>query len=229
MYYHEQNVTEDGWTYSVQHYLDKAIELMGSDTNLYKVAVAMNDFGSYAQRFFGYNTEHRADVLQSAAVAAVDANTLKDYEAKVTGAAAGITHSGSSLLLDSGTIIRHHFILSSGSSIDDYAFFVNGKEATPTFESTLSSGESKYYIDIPDVYALYLCNTYKTEVKDANGQVLKIEYSALSYAYRVLSVTAVDLDMSNVDYENLKKVVQAMYLYNQAAVAYFDEVNRTEG
>lgn len=233
LYYHEQNVTEAGWTYSVQHYLNKARELQAPDTNLYKVVTAMNDFGSYAQQFFGYNTEHRANILQSEAVAAVDANTLKQYEAKVSGAAAGITYSGSSLLLDSGTIIRHYFVLDGGSSIDDYAFKVNGKATTPTLQSG-----SKYYIDIPDVYALFLCNTYTTAVEGANEQVLKIEYSALSYAYKVMSMTAeqqtaFDNDDYNVTkgwtYANLKPLVQAMYLYNQTAVAYFNEVNGAEG
>lgn len=233
LYYHEQDVTDTGWAYSVQHYLNKARELMGSDTNLYKVATAMNDFGSYAQQFFGHNTDNRANILQSEAVAAVDANTLKDYEAKISGTLDGITYSGSSLLLNSGTVIRHYFVLDSGSSIEDYTFKVNGMEATPTQQS-----DSKYYIDIPDVYALILCNTYTTAVEDANGQVLKVEYSALSYAYKVLSMTeeqqaAFDSDENNAanqwTYANLKPLVQAMYLYNQAAVAYFNEVNSMEG
>lgn len=64
-----------------------------------------------------------------------------------------------------------------------------------------------YYIDIPNIAAHRL--HLNTEI-NVNGMV--ITYSPLSYAYKVLSSETTD--------ESLRNLVKAMYLYNQAAVAY---------
>ncbi len=66
---------------------------------------------------------------------------------------------------------------------------------------------SLYYIDIPNIAAHKLHMNTETDV---NGMI--IIYSPLSYAYKVLSSETTD--------ESLKNLVKAMYLYNQAAVAY---------
>jgi len=77
---------------------------------------------------------------------------------------------------------------------------------TEEVEGSTQKGEL-YYIDIPNIAAHRL---HKDVIMDV-GEI-QIIYSPLSYAYEVLSSEAVE--------DNLKNLMQAMYLYNEAAKEY---------
>ena len=70
-----------------------------------------------------------------------------------------------------------------------------------------------YMIEITNIAAKDLDRFYKVEVRDSEGVCLTVKYCALSYAYLVLS-----LDSQPAD---LVELMQALYLYNQAANTYF--------
>ena len=141
---------------------------------------------------------------------AVTVDTLSNYAYTVPQSGGGVQYVGSTLVLDANTDIHHYFKVSSGS-IDDYVFQVRGQTVTPT-----QSGDS-YYITISDIPAKNLDTAYTVTVKTAGGVTLFTiyNYSALSYAYKVLA----DNGGGNVNLVNLVKI---LYLYNLAANAYFE-------
>ena len=210
LYRQNEDVTETGWTYSVQTYLERALEV-SDDPYLKELVTARNDYGSYAQQFFRYDLENRAPILgDSGSVTKAD---LEKYRSKKLYAKdadgndrTGVTHRGSSLLLDSGTIIRHYFIIDEGS-VDDYTFTARGQTLTPT-----ATADGAYYVDITDVYAKYLDIDFTVTVSDSEGTVMTLHYSALSYAY----------DALDKNDQGLANVAKALYRYNQKAIAFFD-------
>ena len=211
LYRQNEDVTETGWSYSVQTYLDRALEV-SDDPYLKELVTAMNDYGSYAQQFFRYNLANRSPILgDSGSVTKAD---LEKYRSTVVYAKdadgndrTGVTHSGSSLLLQSDTIIRHYFTIDEGS-IDDYTFTARGQALTPT-----ATTDGAYYVEITDVYAKHLDNDFALTVSDSKGTVMTLHYSALSYAYAAMEQSDQDL----ID------VVKALYRYNQKASAFFDK------
>ena len=121
-----------------------------------------------------------------------------------------MTYAGSSLVLRSGTVIRHYFTIDEGS-VGDYTFKIGSKKVTPV------ETEKGWMIEIPDVYARYLGKMYTIKVSSSDGTILTLKYSALSYAYKAVQ--------DNTD-PALVRLVKAMYLYNRAADEYF---SREEG
>ena len=198
-----EDVTDTGWSYCIQTYIDRSIE-DDVEPMLLEVVRTMNDYGSLAQAYFHYNEANRAPVLGNPG--AVTESDLQPYEAKLTpGKATGVSYAGSRLVLKSGTVIRHYFSIDEGS-VDDYSFKLGSKTVTPV------ETEDGWMIEIPDIYARYLDNMYTVTVSSSEGRVLTLKYSALSYAYKVVQ---------NNEDPALVELVKAMYLYNRAAKAYF--------
>ena len=200
------DVTETGWRYSIQTYIDRSREDK-VEPLLLAVVDAMSDYGSLAQAYFHHNEEKRAAVVGD--VDAVTEAELAPYEAKLTqGNATGVSYTGGSLVLRSGTVIRHYFSIDEGS-VGDYTFKLGSKTVTPVEK------ENGWMIEIPDVYARNLGNMYTVTVSSSEGVILTLKYSALSYAYKVVQ---------DNDDPALVKLVKSLYLYNRAACAYFDSV-----
>lgn len=104
----------------------------------------------------------------------------------------GITYYGSSLLLESNTTVRHYFKV---------------KEDMKD-EHTFTGQKNGYcYTDITGISAANLGTPQTTTIGEWS-----ISYSPMSYAYDVLN--------SDTASDNLKNLVKALYLYNQAAEAY---------
>lgn len=124
----------------------------------------------------------------------VTTDILSGYAGKTSGKLSdGVKYYGSSLLLESDTKLRHYFKVADGTDVSGYNF--SGNKG------------NYYYIDIADIPSHMLDQTKNVAVGDYT-----ISYSPLSYAYAVIN-------SENSD-ESLRNVVKALYLYNQAAVAY---------
>ena len=206
LFWRDEDVTETGWRYSIQTYIDRSRE-DEVEPLLMNVVNAMSDYGSLAQAYFHHNEDNRAAVVGN--VDAVTEAELAPYAAKLTpGKATGVSYTGSSLVLRSGTVIRHYFTIDEGS-VGDYTFKLGSKKLTPV------ETENGWMIEIPNVYARNLGNMYTVTVSSSEGVILTLKYSALSYAYKVVQ---------DNDDPALVKLVKSLYLYNRAACAYFDSV-----
>jgi hypothetical protein len=192
-----------GYEYSVQDYIQKTLET-SSDEKLKALVQAMSDYGSLAQAQFNYNVSSRADVKGD--LDSVTAESVAGYESVLTtGTATGVTFKGGTLVLESTTAIKLYFTLDEGE-IGDYTFKVGSTTKKPT-ETTQG-----WMIEIPNISAKDLDKVYTVKVTSGAGTVLTLKYSALSYVYSALS---------KGETGTLTDLVKGVYLYNQAANAYF--------
>ena len=200
----DEDLTETGYSYSVQDYIQKTRET-STDEELIALVNAMADYGVLAQRHFDYNTEDLPEVQGD--LDSVTAESVADYEKKVTaGTATGVSFAGGSLALKSATAIRLYFSLDEGE-IGDYTFKLGTRKVTPT-ETDLG-----WMVEIPNIAAKDLDKTYTVKVTRGADTVLTVQYSALSYAYGVLG--------GGSKAETLIDLVKGIVLYNRAANAYF--------
>ena len=150
--------------------------------------------------FGGENIEHQ--------LTEITPETLAEYAMKQSGSTnEGLRYYGSSVLLESETTIRHYFYL-TGGDVSDHTFLIDGQEVTPANEP----GTNYWYVDIPNIVSKDLDRVY---VLEADG--MTIEYSALSYAYAALVKYGEDESKGATC-----NTVRALYLYNLAANAYFE-------
>ncbi|MCQ2434276.1 MAG: hypothetical protein MJ062_03450 [Oscillospiraceae bacterium] len=169
----------------------------------------MLNYGEYAQIHFGYNLEAftpMSDADSEAYLSAADSVDFTKYAATKTGdLPEGLTLRSMSLLLKTETTARLSF--ETEKSIANYAFKLDNASVTPkNFADT-----KEYAVDVFNIAAKDLDETHTVQVGDCT-----ITYSALSY------VNAVHKNPPTAAMDNL---VKALYLYWEAAEAYFSTAN----
>ena len=202
-----EDVTEDTFAFAIQDYIQKTIAVYGNDTGkakLVKMVKAMSDYGSLAQARFAYKTEERAEV--QADLDAVTAETLASYAiVKPSETAAGV--ASCSLVLNSETAIRLYIKMAEGEEISSRSIKVNGVAQTPV------NTEKGWMVEIPNISAKDLDKLYEMKIADGEGATYTVKFSALSYAYGVLTTEGQSAEQV--------ALVKGLYLYNQAANEYF--------
>ena len=202
--YKDRDLTETGYSYAVQDYLDKILADCDS-LLLLDLARAMNDYGSCAQLQFNYDAENRSPLVT--APEDVTAADLASYAPiREDGENPGLSYVGSSLLLKSGTVLRHYFQLKSGS-LEDYTVTLDGKAVT------LEQRGNYWVLELDNIPAKDLDKFQQLLVKKGGETLLSLSYCPLSYVQRVL-------DGGNED-ANLQLLCKALFRYWQAAEAYF--------
>jgi len=130
----------------------------------------------------------------------IKANDFSGDEKVKTGSVDGLEYLGSSMLLESDTVIRHYFKLKTGFDIEDYTFKVNDRMLAPMEKNGV------FYVDICSVPAGHYADKFSLEVKDSNNKTFTLSYSVNSYIYSALS-------KENVS-EGLAELAKAMHLYD---------------
>lgn len=196
---------EDGFTFVHSLSVFKNSASASGRGNLAELAESMIQYGSCARDYLGYGSHSPSwDVIN------VNPSVFEPYRRTLTGSTDGIIYSGSSLILDSGTTIRHYFSLKDGANISDYTFEV-GRDGNSANVASVKSKEGLYYIEINNISPADYDIIFSTAVKKAgseNANPLRIGFGVYSYADRVFEGNKSEV---------LKNMVRAMYRYGQAA------------
>ena len=194
------NAISKAFTYSAASYV-KSILSAGAAVygeKLVALATALDDYGKAAENlFYGESNTFTADL------STVTTSTLTAHKFSVSGSLpVGVKLSDFSLSLKSTTSLKIYF---TAESLDGIVCKVGDTEVAP--EATGVANE--YCIVIENINAKDLDTNYVVSI---GGYQLTL--STLSYSLRALEYS------SNA---SLKTAMQALYLYNQAANAYFEE------
>ncbi len=202
-----------GHLYSVKQYVKTMLEKESSyDKKAVDLAKAMIYYGGYAQSLFGYNTENLAyaEVGLDAAVSGVSgvtAEQLSGFSHDTSKTISGVTYVGSRLVLEAETSFQPYFRIST-DVLDSTKFLYKDVELTPVQDG------SYYYISIDDIAAKDLDEEHTITVQRGDASV-EMTFVPLTYAKDVHAKMSDNTDLVNL--------VNALYLYNKAADAYFDE------
>ena len=200
----DTDLTETGYVSSVAAYLEKSRNT-SEDAKMVALAKAAEDYGAAAELYFAGQTE---GLSVSPEVTAVTAEQLAAYApAYDSPKLFGLAQHAASVLFKSDNALRQYFTLKDGEQIEDYSFTIDGVSVSP-----VQSGENRWYITLPNIAAKDLDAVHEYVVSCA-GESYSFRFSVLSYARQVLKSS------TNADMINLAK---ALYLYNQAANAYFE-------
>lgn len=187
------------YTYSVGDYAQQVLE-NAAYASAQPLVKEMVNFGAQTKGYFAGET-----VAATQEMNAVTAQTLEGYRVKTNGTLpAGVTVVGSNLELKGETTLKIYFTAEDISAVECK---VDGVSVAEVVGVQAKGGETVYVLTVEDIAAKDLDTDH---VFSIGGY--EITYNALSYAYTVLS-TSSDAGLVNV--------VKALYLYNQAANAYF--------
>ena len=205
----------DRYTYSIVDYAERVLATKDITANAKAMVEAMLNYGATVQSYFDYNTTNLANKnIEDRSYQDVNTDGFNSYKGVITGDVTGVRYAASNLRLLSETTIRHHFIFDhSVQDMKQVKFYLvdqagHEKELKPEYY-----GGNKVLVEVENVYAKNLNKPYIVKVKDlANHTEISVSYSAFSYAEAILRKEGASL--------GIKEVIKAMYVYNQAAVAY---------
>jgi hypothetical protein len=192
------------FTYNVQTYANNILAKSGNDT-MKALVRAMLHYGAASQIHFGYNTDN----LANAELAAPDYSdvSIEGFDV-ISGQGTELAKFYSaSLILKSETTLRFFFQVDSAAT---FTASYNGQ----TLEVKQRSG--LYYVDVVGIAAKDLDENVTITINDGTNTT-EVSFNPMSYCQGVLNDTTGAFD------RNIKDVVAALYLYNQAANIYFKE------
>ncbi len=210
------------YTFTVKDYADRVLNIAASpeyygieDNREYVKAKplveALLNYGTAAQKYFGYNTDYPANDNVDANnryLGNVPTSTLPQYNPENTKLPDGVTFAGASLSLESETTLTFYFSNPSGVKLS----FYDGKGAR------ISSGTSGEYITVrvKNIPAHKLSDYVTLSIKaEGDSGEYSITYNPMTYCYNVLT-----RPLSATRTQDLKDLMKAFYFYNQAAVRY---------
>ncbi len=205
----------ESYEYSVEAYAKTIINDTAEtySENAKKLAANMLHYGAYSQKYFNYNTANLANEgLTALDLSAVTVDNFASFTEGNVKTVEGLgSNKGSNLILESETTLKLYFAPEDG--VENLQFVRNG-EMLPTSE-VISGGKTWVCIPITNIAADKLGDTIEITVSDSTDSSKSgtLKYSALTYGYNVLKSTTSYSD-------ELQNLVKALYLYNQAAVAY---------
>lgn len=205
----------ESYEYSVEAYARTIIDDTAEtySENAKKLVANMLHYGAYSQKYFNYNTENLANEgLTALNLSAVTVDNFASFTEGNVKTVEGLgSNKGSNLILESETTLKLYFAPEDG--VKNLQFVRNG-EMLPTSE-VISGAKTWVCIPITNIAADKLGDTIEITVSDSTDSSKSgtLKYSALTYGYNVLkSTTSYSKELQNL--------VKALYLYNQAAVAY---------
>ena len=196
----------ESYTYSVKTYADRILT-SSTSSKLRDLICAMLNYGAASQIHFQYHTERLANAGQ--AVPDYTQVTVEGFPVNPKQGTTLASYTGASLLLTSETTLRIFFHVDS--SVTD-RFTVTYKGQT----LPLGIRSDRYFADIPDIGAKDLDEYFTLTIHDGTESA-EVSYSPLSYCASVIE------NAKGLHDRELQDVAAAMYLYNQAANAYFPQ------
>ncbi len=197
--------------YSVRkYYVNKYSTAADTDTTK-ALLVAMLNYGSYGQTYIEdtTNTLANADLNISGAIDSVSASDLSSY-ASTSETSEG--YSGSykvygSVIINTSDSVKLKFTF---ENVDDCTITINGTDVTPTDGAFTTE----------DIYVQSWDSFVTIKISGTSGD-MTVKFSVLSYAYSMINAYETDSENVTADNtENLRNLLKAMYLYNDAADIY---------
>ena len=170
------------------------------------VVKALLNYGANAQLFFDYNTDNLANVIDGVSIGEDMSGITQENFAQFnyTNDTTIVTGANYNLSVESKVTLKMRLAVKS----QNLTITLDGEEVA--YEK---SGTQYVMVNIEDIVAKDLSKELNLVISDGTTtETFKV--SAFTYGYNVLGNATSD--------ETLKDTLRAMYLYNQAAIAYFN-------
>ena len=166
----------------------------------------MLNYGAAAQAYFGIDTQNPANAGQELTYTA---QLPSEYEAmEIDGKISGVRFYGASLVFESQIAVRYYFV---ADSVEGVTFTANGNTYIAGTKNDM------YYVEVPGINPQeYSDSIVLSAVK--GEETLTVSYSPLNYIVR----------MSEKGSDSLKTLLNGMYGYHEAAVAYVEDSSAFE-
>ena len=202
-----------GFTFSVKDFAEKQAADEDASQSMKELAQALADYGNAAQRYFRSDTAGSLPAIPDDVIN-VQASDMDAYNISATGdKPSGIKSVSLTTSFNSDNRLTVYFTFKADADPDAYTFKIRKHGEENAVEQDLLTNGSKYYLKVDNIPAAKLGDAYDFIVVDGNAEYI-VTCSALTYAKSVIQKSG-DSGMVTL--------AKALYLYRNAAKAYFDK------
>ena len=202
-------------SYSIKDYCYDYLDAYkaGENETEKNLVISLLNYGAYAQKYFKYETmdfvnKNLTDNEKNVPEIQNSKAFIEQYGKNSIVNSNGIEYIGTSLLLESGCVIRHYFKIDN-SKTGNLSCYVN--EGTSSERKLdLKKKGTYYYVDIDSIPAYSLKKDFKVTIyngKDSSKKTI-IDYSVYNYIAKALSKN---------DNSTLSELMKSLYWYGQYA------------
>ena len=202
-------------SYSIKDYCYEYLDAYkaGENETEKNLVISLLNYGAYAQKYFKYETtdfvnKNLTDNEKNVPEIQNSKAFIEQYGKNSIVNSNGIDYIGTSLLLESGCVIRHYFKIDD-SKTGNLSCYVN--EGTSSERKLdLKKKGTYYYVDIDSIPAYSLKKDFKVTIyngKDSSKKTI-IDYSVYNYIAKALSKN---------DNSTLSELMKSLYWYGQYA------------
>ena len=202
-------------SYSIKDYCYDYLDAYkaGENETEKNLVISLLNYGAYAQKYFKYETtdfvnKNLTDNEKNVPEIQNSKAFIEQYGKNSIVNSNGIEYIGTSLLLESGCVIRHYFKIDD-SKTGNLSCYVN--EGTSSERKLdLKKKGTYYYVDIDSIPAYSLKKDFKVTIyngKDSRKKTI-IDYSVYNYIAKALSKN---------DNSTLSELMKSLYWYGQYA------------
>ena len=202
-------------SYSIKDYCYDYLDAYkaGENETEKNLVISLLNYGAYAQKYFKYETtdfvnKNLTDNEKNVPEIQNSKAFIEQYGKNSIVNSNGIEYIGTSLLLESGCVIRHYFKIDD-SKTGNLSCYVN--EGTSSERKLdLKKKGTYYYVDIDSIPAYSLKKDFKVTIyngKDSSKKTI-IDYSVYNYIAKALSKN---------DNSTLSELMKSLYWYGQYA------------
>lgn len=174
-------------------------------------------YGARAQIYFLTDLDNPADVNYpiTERVEAVKSTDIHETRVMSATRATGFKITKASFMVTSKSSIRYYYDLTD-TEITDYNFTATLDGAAANVRTGINNANGKPYVEIYDIAAKDLdAVTILSVTNNSDSTITTVSYNAMCYAKGIMEASVVNPDSI--------LLCKALYLYNQAANAYFDD------
>ena len=202
-------------SYSIKDYCYEYLDAYkaGENETEKNLVISLLNYGAYAQKYFKYETtdfvnKNLTDNEKNVPEIQNSKAFIEQYGKNSIVNSNGIEYIGTSLLLESGCVIRHYFKIDD-SKTGNLSCYVNERTSSER-KLDLKKKGTYYYVDIDSIPAYSLKKDFKVTIyngKDSSKKTI-IDYSVYNYIAKALSKN---------DNSTLSELMKSLYWYGQYA------------
>ena len=202
-------------SYSIKDYCYDYLDAYkaGENETEKNLVISLLNYGAYAQKYFKYETtdfvnENLTDNEKNVPEIQNSKAFIEQYGKNSIVNSNGIEYIGTSLLLESGCVIRHYFKIDDSKAGNISCYVNEGTSSERKLD--LKKKGTYYYVDIDSIPAYSLKKDFKVTIyngKDSSKKTI-IDYSVYNYIAKALS---------KKDNSTLSELMKSLYWYGQYA------------
>ena len=202
-------------SYSIKDYCYDYLDAYkaGENETEKNLVISLLNYGAYAQKYFKYETtdfvnKNLTDNEKNVPEIQNSKAFIEQYGKNSIVNSNGIEYIGTSLLLESGCVIRHYFKIDDSKAGNMSCYVNEGTSSERKLD--LKKKGTYYYVDIDSIPAYSLKKDFKVTIyngKDSSKKTI-IDYSVYNYIAKALSKN---------DNSTLSELMKSLYWYGQYA------------